>query len=142
MISAALQNGHYPTATDLWPINVAYQRGEGAECASLRATLVRAVKMSPKDNDFMFSQSVVFKDDDDDIPSSEASRLLLGVLSGKFSLRAFVGLLKGLSVGGKLEKHYKAFPDTPNGYAAWAKKAQKLWKRAGTMADTIKDADT
>ena len=142
VICKALENGHFPTAADLWPINVAYQRGEGAECASLRATLVWAVKMSPKDNDFMFSQSVVFRDDDDDIPSSEASRLLRGVLSRKFSLRAFMQLLRGLSIGGKLEKHYKAFPDTPKAYASWVKKAQKLWRRAGTMADTIKDADT
>ena len=33
-----------------------------------------------------------------------------------------------------------AYPATPEGYPAWEKKARKLWDRAGSMADTVKDA--
>ena len=29
---------------------------------------------------------------------------------------------------------------TPAGYAQWERKALKLWKKAGSMADTVKDA--
>lgn len=42
--------------------------------------------------------------------------------------------------GMRLEKHYKNYPETPEGYRKWEKKALRLWKQAGSMADTVKDA--
>lgn len=140
VVAEALKDGKYPSKEALWKINTLYQRGEGAEFASLRATLIGAVDMSPRDNDYMFKESIVFKSDDEEVKGSMTSKLLKGVLSGQFSLKALASLMNSSNCGKKLEKHYKKFPDNPDDYFSWKKKADKLWDKAGTMADSIKDA--
>lgn len=140
VVAKALKDGKYPTKEALWKINTLYQRGEGAEFANLRATLIGAVDMSPKDNDYMFKESIVFKSDDEEVKGSVTGKLIKGVLTGQFSLKALRSLMKSSSCGQKLEKHYKNYPDNPKDYPAWKKKADKLWSKAGTMADNIKDA--
>ena len=140
VVAQALRDGKYPTKEALWKINTLYQRGEGAEFANLRATLIGAVDMSPKDNDYMFKESIVFKSDDEEVKGSVTDKLIKGVLTGQFSLKALRSLMKSSSCGQKLEKHYKNYPDNPKDYPAWKKKADKLWSKAGTMADNIKDA--
>jgi len=140
VVAQALRDGKYPTKEALWKINTLYQRGEGAEFANLRATLIGAVDMSPKDNDYMFKESIVFKSDDEEVKGSVTGKLIKGVLTGQFSLKALRSLMKSSSCGQKLEKHYKNYPDNPKDYPAWKKKADKLWSKAGTMADNIKDA--
>jgi flavin-dependent dehydrogenase len=140
VVAQALKDGKYPTKEALWKINTLYQRGEGAEFANLRATLIGAVDMSPKDNDYMFKESIVFKSDDEEVKGSVTGKLIKGVLTGQFSLKALRSLMKSSSCGQKLEKHYKNYPDNPKDYPAWKKKADKLWSKAGTMADNIKDA--
>ena len=102
--------------------------------------LIGAVDMSPEDNDYMFKNAIVFKSDDETGPDNLLTALLKGVLKGEFSLYAFKALATAVIKGTKLEKHYKNYPKTPDGYAKWAKKALKLWEKAGSMADTIKDA--
>lgn len=140
VVAQTLKDGKYPTKEALWKINTLYQRGEGAEFANLRATLIGAVDMSPKDNDYMFKESIVFKSDDEEVKGSVTGKLIKGVLTGQFSLKALRSLMKSSSCGQKLEKHYKNYPDNPKDYPAWKKKADKLWSKAGTMADNIKDA--
>ncbi len=140
VVAQALQDGKYPTKEALWKINTLYQRGEGAEFANLRSTLIGAVDMSPKDNDYMFKESIVFKSDDEEVKGSVTGKLIKGVLTGQFSLKALRSLMKSSSCGQKLEKHYKNYPDNPKDYPAWKKKADQLWNKAGTMADNIKDA--
>ncbi len=140
VVAEALKDGKYPTKEALWKVNTLYQRGEGAEFANLRATLIGAVDMSPQDNDYMFKESIVFKSDDEEVKGSITGKLLKGVLTGQFSLKALASLMSASSCGKKLEKHYKNFPDNPKDYFVWKKKADKLWNKAGTMADSIKDA--
>ena len=140
VVAQALQDGKSPTKEALWKINTLYQRGEGAEFANLRATLIGAVDMSPQDNDYMFKESIVFKSDDEEVKGSMTGKLLKGVLTGQFSLKALASLMSASNCGKKLEKHYNNFPDNPKDYFVWKKKADKLWNKAGTMADSIKDA--
>ena len=140
IVADALKDGKYPTKEALWKINTSYQRGEGAEFANLRATLIGAVNMSKEDNDYMFKESIVFKSDDEEVKGSVTGKLLQGLFSGEFSLKALRALMLSSSYGRKLEKHYKKFPDNPNDYLTWKKKAERLWRKAGTMADSIKDA--
>ena len=140
IVARALENGKYPTKEALWKINTLYQRGEGTEFANVRATLIGAVDMSKEDNDYMFKESIVFKSDDEEVKGSVTGKLIKGVLSGQFSLQALKSLMASSSCGKKLERHYKAFPDDPKDYFMWKKKADRLWKKAGTMADSIKDA--
>lgn len=136
----ALKDGGYPTKEALWKINTLYQKGEGASYAEERAMLIGAVDMSPQDNDFMFRNAIVFKSDDEQGPDNLVAALAKGVIMGEFSLRAFAKLISATLKGRALKKHYLSYPDTPDGYILWEKKANKLWKKAGTMADTVKDA--
>ena len=124
----------------LWEINTLYQTGEGAAYAGQRAMLIGAVDMSPKDNDYMFKNAIVFKSDDESEPENLLTALLKGVVKGEFSLQAFIALASAVIKGNKLEKHYKNYPSTPSGYPKWKKKALSLWEKAGSMADTVKDA--
>lgn len=140
IVAEALKDGKYPTKEALWKINTLYQRGEGAEFANLRATLIGAVNMSKEDNDYVFKESIVFKSDDEKVKGSVTGKLLKGLFGGEFSLKALRALMSSSSCGKKLEKHYKQFPDNPKDYLTWKKKAERLWRKAGTMADSIKDA--
>jgi hypothetical protein len=45
-----------------------------------------------------------------------------------------------LGVAGKLKKHYKNFPKTPETFYEWKTKADELWSKAGSMADKIEQA--
>lgn len=127
VVIRALKDGGYPTKEALWEINTLYQRGEGAAYAGERAMLIGAVDMSPEDNDYLFSKGIIFHSDDEPEPKSLPAALVKGVVTGKFSARAFVTLMKATIKGICLEKHYRNYPSTPEGYPAWEKKALKLW---------------
>ena len=136
----ALKDGKYPTKEALWKINTLYQRGEGAFYAGQRAMLIGAVDMSPEDNDYLFRKGIVFRSDDEPEVDNLLGALLKGVVRGEFSFAAFRALASAFLNGMQLEKHYKNYPETPAGYPAWVEKARKLWDKAGSMADTVKDA--
>ena len=140
VVIEALKDNKYPTKEALWKINELYQKGEGATYASTRAMLIGAVNMSEKDNDYLFKHSIVFKGDDEKENTKVVSTLLKGVFKGEFSFKALCSLISAVNKGSKLEKHYKNYPSSPNGYLKWKQKAEKLWKKAGSMADCIKDA--
>lgn len=136
----ALADGKYPTKEALWPINTLYQRGEGADYAGQRAMLIGAVDMTPEDNDYLFRKGIIFRSDDEPEPRNLLTALLAGVLRGQFSLKAFLTLASAVRKGAALEAHYRAYPDTPEQFPAWEAKAKKLWDKAGSMADTVRDA--
>lgn len=136
----ALKDGRYPTKESLWPINTLYQRGEGAEYAGQRAMLIGAMDMTPEDNDYLFEKGIIFRSDDEPEVKNLPAALLAGVLKGRFSLHAFLALIQSTMKGAALERHYKSYPDSPADYHRWAKKAQSLWDKAGSMADTVHDA--
>lgn len=140
IVTAALENGGYPTKEKLWKINYLYQTGEGADYAGERAMLIGAVDMSEADNDYLYKKGIVFKSDDEPEVDNLMGALVRGVLSGEFSLKALISLASSTVKGELLKKHYRSYPSTPEGYPAWEKKANKLWKLAGSMADTVKDA--
>lgn len=136
VVVQALKDGKYPTREALWSINTQYQRGEGASYAGERAMLIGAVNMSEKDNDFMFRKGIVFRSDDEPEVKNLPAALLAGVLKREFSLQGFTALMSGTLKGIRLEKHYRNFPESPEGFARWKETALKLWDKAGSMADT------
>ena len=140
IVAEALKNNGYPTREALWEINRLYQTGEGAAYAGERAMLIGAVNMTPKDNDYLYKKGIVFKSDDEPEVENLLGELVKGVLAGSLSLKALISLATSTLRGEALRKHYLAYPATPEGYPAWEKKARKLWKKAGSMADTVKDA--
>ena len=139
IVKTAFEGDNYPTKERLWEINTLYQRNEGATYAGLRALLIGAVQMSKEDNDYLFKNNIIFKSDDEKENTKVLSTLVKGVTKKEFSFEAFKKLLDGLIKSKKLEKLYKKYPENPIDYFKWKKKADRLWKKVGAMADTIKD---
>ncbi|MGI6213358.1 MAG: FAD-dependent oxidoreductase [Christensenellales bacterium] len=146
----AMKNGAYPTREALWQTNVRYNRTQGADFANLLATLTGAVDATAGENDYEFKKDIVFKSDLMTRMNKEfASKLSLGdilalgakvlggVITGNIRFKTVKALLKSVTVAGALEKHYKAYPDSPEGFEEWRNKACVLWEKAGSMADNI-----
>ena len=140
IVADALKDGGYPTREKLWEINRLYQTGEGAAYAGERAMLIGAVDMTPEDNDFLYKNGIIFKSDDEPECKNLLFALLKGVIAGQFSVKALISLVSATIKGNDLKKHYQKYPDDPLLYPAWAEKAFWLWNKAGSMADTVKDA--
>lgn len=140
VVVEALKDDNYPTKERLWEINTLYQKGEGAVYAGLRALLISAVQMSKEDNDFLFKNRIVFKSDDEEENTKIISTLLKGIRKKEFSFDAFKKIVDGTIKSKKLEKLYKKYPENPIDYFKWKKKADKLWDKVGSMADTVTDA--
>lgn len=138
IVVEALKDNKYPTKELLWDINTIYQRGEGAEYASLRPLLIGVVDMSKEDNDYMFKKGIYFKSDDEEEHGSLIGNLIKGVVKREFSFYAFRSLLDGFNKANKIKKLYKKYPDSPKDYKKWEKKANKLWNQIGSMADKCK----
>ena len=56
-----------------------------------------------------------------------------GIFTKKVSVATLKSALEGVSLSGKLKKHYLNFPESPEGYSQWKEKADELWKAVGKM---------
>lgn len=130
----------------LWRINCDYNAVQGADFASTRALFTKAVRATMEEWEYLFKKSVIFDDRFFDggktmppskTPFKDSMHLVFGiiggVLSGNVSIKTIKGFADGLSLGGKLKKHYLNFPKTPDGYEKWKKKADALWLKVGKM---------
>lgn len=131
----ALKDGAYPTKEALWSVNVRYYDAQGAEFAQTLSMLAGAVDCTPEENDYEFEKGIIFTNDDEDADKGLLGKIIKGTLTGKLSLAALKSLLGAAMTGGKILKHYKAYPKDPAGYAAWAQKADALWSKTRNMAD-------
>ncbi len=130
----------------LWAINTEYNRVQGADFASTRAILTKAVSASKDEFEYFFKKDIIFSEKflnsatngpEVKVSIKDGLQIGLGILgavfTGKLSMKTVGNLLSGLSLGDKVKKHYKNFPATPAGYAEWAKKADGLWNKIGKM---------
>ncbi|MDR3248253.1 MAG: FAD-dependent monooxygenase [Treponema sp.] len=131
----AMQGGAYPRKEAVWLVNSRYAKAQGAEFAQVLATLPGVVKCSAKENDYEFEQGLIFEDDDERVPGSMVTKLLKGLFTGKLSLGTIVDLIKAVDTGGKIGKHYRAFPEKYEDFDGWVKKAAALWEKAENIAD-------
>lgn len=148
--SFAMKDGEYPTKEKLWGTNVYYMRSQGADFANLMATLISAVDCTAEENEYEFKKNIVFKSEDitrmnrdfaaklslQDILSL-IFKIKIGIFTGNIRLKTVKSLLKGVMTAASLEKHYKSFPNNPKYFSKWVEKAEKLWKKAGTMSEKI-----
>ena len=82
----------------------------------------------------------VFVSDDEQPNPKPLKTLRKGKRSGMFSKQGFKSLISATLKSNKMKKHYLKYPSTPDKYFKWKDKAKKLWEKAGSMADNIKDA--
>ena len=130
----------------LWPINVRYNKEQGADFASTRAILTKAVSANKKEFEYFFKKDIIFSEKflnsatvgpEVKVSVKDALHIGFGILGalliGKLSLKTVKNLISGLMLGGKIKKHYLNFPVTPVGFEEWSKKALKLWNKVGKM---------
>ncbi|MDR1586754.1 MAG: hypothetical protein LBS57_04795 [Treponema sp.] len=136
----AMKDGAYPEKEAVWGVNVRYAKAQGALFAQNLAMLRGAVSCTPDENDYEFAHAIIFEDDDEKGKGNLVLKLLKGLLSGGLSWKSLRELAGAAGIGGKIYKHYLAYPETPGSLAAWTRKADALWARAGSMAD-LAEAD-
>ncbi len=143
VLAKALKEDGCVTKEKLWEINTLYNRRQGADFVSTRALLINAVKAQKSEFEYMFKYlSGELLQDPGNIPGFKVPAkvflragggLMKGIVTGKISRKTLSTLLNGISLGGKLKKHYLAFPETPSGFADWCAVADALWQRVGKM---------
>lgn len=124
----------------LWPYNVRYFRDQGAKFASMFVQLPAAAELSRHEVDYLFHYDLIFSGEDfrqmnlhyqTEMDArklvSMASRLVWGVLGGRFSLASLQRLLNVSSVAEKIKKLYQQFPTEPAGFESWVGTAKPLW---------------
>jgi flavin-dependent dehydrogenase len=134
-LGRAMKDGAYPFKQSAWLTNARYAEAQGADFAQTLAMLPGALKCSPQENDYEFKQGIIFEDDDEKGKGNMIAKLLKGVLSGGLSFKTLSDLIKAVTTGGKIRKHYLAFPKTPDGFEKWKTQAIALWSQAENIAD-------
>jgi digeranylgeranylglycerophospholipid reductase len=148
VIDGALGGPGPLTRERLWGINKRYVEAQGKTYAGVLATLIGAVSSSAAENDFFFRHDVVFSKKSFDSMAADkplaftfgetlkmAGVILAGLLSGKVGTKTVRSLLKGMQNGNAVSALYAEYPETPEGFEAWAEKADRIWKQCGSMAD-------
>ncbi len=130
----ALMDGAYPTQESLWRLNPRYYAAQGAQFAQMLSMLAGAVSCTPEENDYEFSRSIIFRDEKEK-EGSLMSGIIKGVLAGKLKFSTLRSLADAAHTGGRILKHYQAYPARPGDFPGWRMKADVLWKRARSMAD-------
>lgn len=144
--SEVMRNGAYPTREALWSINKKYNDTQGKEFAGLMALLTGIVKHSPKANEFLFKHDAIFSkkilggmESGITIGIGDYLKIvvfvIVGIVTGHIKVAEIKSILEGVINSGKLTAHYEKYPDTPEGFEAWAKEAEELWKKAGKLSD-------
>ena len=131
----------------LWKINRLYNEAQGADFASTRAILTKAVNATEKEFEYFFKHDIIFSEKFlDNAKTGPEIKITLndilqigvsgvaGLATGQISLKSLSLLLEGVTLGDKLKKHYLAFPETPKGYDEWVKEADAIWKKVGKMS--------
>lgn len=131
---------------NLWKINKIYNVKQGADFASTRALLTKVVKATNDEFEFIFEKAhdvlQSFLDGAADGPEIKlpipalikaVSKIVGGIFRKKVSTATLKSALEGVTLSGKLKKHYLNFPETPDGYSQWKEKADELWKKVGKM---------
>lgn len=124
----------------LWPYNVRYFRDQGAKFASMFVQLPAAVELSRREVDYLFHNDLIFGGEDFRQMNlyyetkmdtgklvSMASRLVWGVLRGRFSYASLQRLLNVSSTADKIKALYQQFPEDPAGFEGWVAAVKPLW---------------
>lgn len=141
-LSHALQTGD-TSRRALWPINRAYNTTQGAEFAFLRALLVGVVNAATFD-DFQYAfESGLISDDllnalsGAPVPAkallSSVNAFCTGLAKTKIQSATVKAAITAVKNAVAISNHYKRFPATEDGFAAWKAKADALYERIGTI---------
>ncbi len=141
-LDRALRLGN-TTRRYLWEINVKYNRTQGAEFAMLRALLVGVVNAAGFDEFQYAFESGIISDallnamNGSSIPMgailNAAGNFMKGMATKKIRMSTVKAAGAALKNAVDISNHYKNFPDTPEGYAAWKQKADAIYRSIGKI---------
>ena len=127
----------------LWGINSAYNRGQGAEFALLRALLVGVVNAADIDEfQYAFESGLVSDEllnsmSGASLPPSAVlkslSAFVRGITGRKIRLSTVKAAVKAAGNAVSVFNHYRRFPETPEGFELWRKKADEIYERIGKI---------
>ncbi len=134
------------TKENMWCINKRYLEEQGIAFDSLRPLLKGAVSPDFDEAEYMFKKDLIFSTkilgsggEDMNLTAGDVLKLVFGiagaVAGGKIRGSVVKKIVKGLFQSVKVTKHYKAFPETPEGYWEWKKKADVIWEDVGSFAE-------
>ena len=152
VVTSLLKEGKELTRENMWSINKRYNDEQGEGFANQMAVLIGAVASNAEENDFFFANDLIFSTKnfiamgEGGIPSftigeilEMAKGFLKGIFTGKLRISSLAKTLKAIINGAKISGHYKRFPETVDGFEKWCKKADKIWKKCGKMADFVSE---
>jgi flavin-dependent dehydrogenase len=126
---AVLKNETFPSREKLWPINSRYMRTQGAQYSMDFASRTAASYHSPEEIDYMFKHSILYRDENES-KGSLGLKLLGARLSGGLSGESIKNIQAALSLGKAIYKHYRNYPETPEAFGNWARRARDFWETA------------
>lgn len=143
VLEHTLQQEGYITREKLWNINVRYYRNQGAKFASLFMQLSGILNFTEKEWNYLVRSNIIYRSRKGEIPEpnkeyeaemsfGEILKIALGLLAGvfkrKMSFKNVKKLLKANGLAGKIKKYYENYPENPDDFDDWVKKADELWK--------------
>lgn len=146
VIDGLLKEGKELTKENMWRINKEYLKQQGIEFDSMRAMLKGVVCTSYDEAEYMFKKDIIFCEKilggggaDLVLTAGDIAKLVSGLLggvaAGKIRASTVKKIVKGLLQSGEITKLYEQYPETPDGYWEWKKKADALWEKVGPMSD-------
>lgn len=145
VLGRALKKGR-ARKEDLWEINTLYNKAQGADFCFLRAVLTKAVAARKEEWEYFFENDIIFSEPlmnavstGEEIPMTPGviggmvKNIARGMKKGIISKETVRAVGSGVLLGTALKNHYLSFPASPDAFADWCKKADKLWTRVGKM---------
>ncbi len=136
---------------NMWQINTRYLKKQGIGFDSIRPLLMNVVKCGYDESEYLFKNDIIFsrkiiggQGNDISINAKDISDMLkgisLGIAAGKVKPSSIAAIVKGLVQSAQVSKLYGEYPETPDGYFEWKDKADALWDKIGSMADSCDKA--
>lgn len=146
VISAGLSVGGYLSKERLWSINKRYNNGQGKVFAAMRALLIGAASLNKTENEYLFANDIGFSEKvfnglsgGINFTPKEIVKMLHDIIQGvgKKKIRPiFLGKLVIAARNGlEMIKLYSDYPEKPDKFDEWVKKADALWAKVGSMSD-------
>ncbi len=147
VITNLLKESKELSRENLWSINKQYMDKQGKDFDSMRPLLMGIVAMDFDEAEYLFEKDVIFSEKilggmDDGLSLSigdifsTIKGIVTGVVKKKIRLSTVVKILNGLKQSGEVAKLYDAYPESPEQFLEWKNKADALWQKIGTLADT------
>lgn len=131
---------------NLWEINTLYNKAQGADFCFLRAVLTKAVNAKAEEWEYFFENDIIFSEPlmnsvstgeeiplTPDVIGDMVKNIAKGMKKGIITKETVKTVGFGVVLAIELKNHYLKFPESPESFDKWCKKADRLWAKVGKM---------